>query len=344
MEKTIWSRPGFEPTRMGLGCLPVQRLDLEQGVRLIRMAYDAGVRFFDTARAYSDSEQKVGLALADVRNDVLLATKTTAKNAQSFWADLKTSLETLKTDVIDLYQFHNPPFVPVPGGEDGLYDAMLEAKAQGKIKAIGITQHSGTLAMQAIESGLYDTLQYPFNHLASEQDIKLVKACKEAGMGFIAMKALSGGLITDASRPFAFLRQYEQVVPIWGVQRVSELEQLLAMENDPPALDDAMKAKIDQDRQALSGAFCRGCGYCQPCPVGIPIENANRMTQLLQRSPTAGWLTPEMHERMLKIKDCIECKACESRCPYHLKPYETLKEHLAFYEKLYFEKHPKGQA
>ncbi len=340
METTTWRKAGISPTRMGFGCLPIQRLGKKEAAALVRRAYDAGARFFDTARAYTDSEEKVALALGDVRSEIIIATKTAAKTAAEFERDLAASLKTLQTNYIDIYQFHNPPFVPIPGGADGLYDAMKRAQSEGKVRFIGITQHSGERAMQAVRSGLYDTLQYPFNRLATDEDIALVRACEEAGMGFIAMKALSGGLVTDAAIPFAYLRQFEHVVPIWGFQREEELQQVLGFEATPPALDDEMRKKIDQDRAQLAGSFCRGCGYCLPCPAGIPINNANRMTQLLTRSPVQGWLTPEMRAEMRRIDECIQCRACESRCPYHLKPYETLKGHLDFYEELYKHYHP----
>lgn len=335
MEKITWKRPNLTVTRMGFGCLPIQRLETNDAARLVRRAFDAGVTFFDTARAYSDSEHKVSLALGDVRERVVLATKTAAKTADGFWKDLETSLHTLGTSYIDVYQFHNPGFVPRPGGADGLYDAALKARAEGKIRFIGITQHSLERANEAVDSGLYDTLQYPFNHLATEGDIALVEKCGEAGMGFIAMKGLSGGLITDATLPFSFLRAYPHVVPIWGIQRESELAQFLALENDPPVLDEALRARIEEDRLALSGSFCRGCGYCLPCPADIPIDTANRITQLLQRSPAAQWLTPEWKERMERIEDCIHCGACATRCPYGLKPFETLTGHLQYYRETY---------
>lgn len=335
MEKITWKRPNLTVTRMGFGCLPIQRLESSEAARLVRRAFDAGVTFFDTARAYSDSEYKVSLALGDVRDRVVLATKTAAKTADAFWKDLETSLRTLNTSYIDVYQFHNPGFVPRPGGADGLYDAALKARAEGKIRFIGITQHSLERANEAVDSGLYDTLQYPFNHLATEGDIALVEKCGEAGMGFIAMKGLSGGLITDATLPFSFLRAYPHVVPIWGVQRESELAQFLALEKDPPVLDEALRARIEEDRQALSGSFCRGCGYCLPCPADIPIDTSNRITQLLQRSPAAQWLTPEWKERMERIEDCIHCGVCATRCPYGLKPFETLPGHLQYYRETY---------
>ena len=331
MEKIRLGRTGIQVSRAGFGMLPIQRIPYEQSYALLRHAYDSGINFYDTARAYSDSEAKFGHALSDVRTNVVLATKTAAQNADEFWCDLKESLETLKTDYIDIYQFHNPSFVPMPGGADGLYDAALEAQRQGKIRHIGITQHTLKLAQEAVASGLYATMQYPFNHVASEAERALVQSCARADMGFIAMKALSGGLVVDARLPFAFLSQYDGLVPIWGMQRMSELDQILDMAACPPVLDADLAAKIAHDRETLSGAFCRSCGYCMPCPVGIPIRDANRMIQLLTRSPSAQWLTDEWQVQMERVDLCTHCGLCEQKCPYSLKPYETMPDHLKFY-------------
>ena len=209
------------------GALPVQRVSDEYAAFLLRKAYDSGITFFDTARAYSDSEKKIALALSDVRENIVIATKTGAKDAAGFWRDLETSLATLKTDYIDVYQLHNPPFCPKPGDESGLYDAMLEAKRQGKIRYLGFTNHRIDVAREAVLSGLYDTLQYPFCYLAIEKDIELVKLCREHDVGFICMKALAGGLITRSDVAYAFLAQYP-VAPIWGVQRESELDEFIS--------------------------------------------------------------------------------------------------------------------
>ena len=331
MDKFILGRTVLEISRTGFGMLPLQRISFDDARALLRRAYEAGVTYFDTARAYSDSEEKFGYSLADVRKDIVLATKTGAKDARTFWEHLETSLRNCKTDYIDIYQFHNPGFVPRPGGEDGLYDAAVEAKKQGKIRHISITNHSLDRAFEAVESGLYDTLQYPFNHLASAREVELVNLCREKNVGFIAMKALSGGLVTDAVLPFSYIRQFDNVVPIWGFQRMSELEQVLGFSENPPALDDDLRARIAKDRSELVGAFCRSCGYCLPCPANIPINNANRMEQLLTRSPYKAWISPMWQEMMERIENCIHCGVCAKRCPYELKPYETLPHQLAFY-------------
>ena len=213
---------------------------------------------------------------------------------------------------------------------------MLEAKAQGKIRHIGITYHRLAVANEAIDSGLYETLQFPFCYLATEKDLELVKNSKEADMGFIAMKALSGGLINNSAAAYAFEAQYDNVLPIWGVQRKSELEEFISYIDNPPVMNDEIKALIEHDRKELSGEFCRGCGYCMPCPAGIEINNCARMSLMLRRAPSDAQLTPEMQEKMKKTENCLHCNKCKSKCPYGLdtpallqKNYEDYKRVLA---------------
>ncbi|MCI5661400.1 MAG: aldo/keto reductase [Clostridia bacterium] len=331
MEKMILGRTGLEISRSGFGALPIQRVSFEEAARLLNRALDAGINYIDTARAYSDSEAKIGAGVGNRRSEFFIATKTHAKTGEALKKDLETSLRELKTDVIDVYQFHNPGFVPVPGGEDGLYDAAVQARREGKIRFIGITQHSIERAFQAVNSGLYDTMEYPFNHLSTERDRELVRLCSEKNVGFVAMKALSGGLVTDARLPFVFLREYANVVPIWGFQKMEELNQIIDMEQNPPVRTDEIDRLIERDRRELSGAFCRSCGYCLPCPADIKIPQANRMMQLLGRAVWQNYVTSEWQREMEKIENCVHCGACAKRCPYGLKPYESMREQLKGY-------------
>ena len=293
------------------------------------------MRFFDTARAYSDSEEKLGAAFDGMREKVYIATKTAALTVEGFWKDLETSLATLKTDYIDIYQFHNPAFCPKPGDGSGLYEAMLEAKAQGKIRHIGITNHRLTVATEAIESGLYETLQFPFCYLATKKDIEVEEACSKAGMGFIAMKALAGGLINNSKAAYAFMLQHENVLPIWGIQREHELDEFLSYQESEPTIEEVQYV-IDADLKELQGEFCRGCGYCMPCPVGIEINNCARMSLMIRRAPSEAQLTEEMQAKMKKIEECLHCGKCAAKCPFGLdtptlleKNYKDYKEILA---------------
>lgn len=331
MAKVTLGRTGITVEKNSFGALPIQRISTAEAVKLLRKAYDHGVTFYDTARWYTDSEEKVGEAFDGMREKVYIATKTGAKTVEQFWADLHTSLTNLRTDYIDIYQFHNPAFCPKPGDGTGLYEAMLEARDKGMIRHIGITNHRLNVAHEAVDSGLYETLQFPFCYLATDKDIALAEDCKAANMGFIAMKALSGGLITNSRAAYAFLAQYDHVLPIWGVQRESELDEFLSYIDNPPVLDDELRAVIEKDRGELLGDFCRGCGYCMPCPVGIEINNCARMSLLIRRAPSAAQLTPEMQAKMKKIEDCLHCGKCKSKCPYSLDTPTLLEKNYKDY-------------
>lgn len=323
---------GITVNRNGFGALPIQRVTLDVAKKILRKAYDNGINFYDTARSYSDSEMKLGEGLSDVRENVYIATKTPSTTVEGFWNDLETSLKLLKTDYIDIYQFHNPSFCPKPGDGTGLYEAMLEAKAQGKIRHIGITNHRVTVAKEAVESGLYETLQFPFSYLASEKDEELVRLCKEKNVGYICMKALSGGLITHSDAAYAYLAQFDNVLPIWGVQRESELDEFISYNDNPPVMTDEIKALIENDRKELAGDFCRGCGYCMPCPKGIQINQCARMSQMIRRAPSAEWLSEYWQKEMARTEECISCGACTKKCPYSLNTPVLLKKNYEDYK------------
>ena len=284
MTTVTLGKTGITVNKNGFGALPIQRITKEEAAKLLRKAYDGGITYFDTARAYSDSEEKIGYALSDVRNHIYLATKTAATTAEGFWKDLETSLRLLKTDCIDVYQFHNPAVCPKPGDESGLYDAALKAREQGKIRFISITNHRLAVANEAVDSGLYATLQFPFCYLCSEKD--------------------------------------------------HELDEFLSYIDNPPVMDDEIRTLIENDRKQLFGSFCRACGYCMPCPAGIEINTCARMSLLLRRSPSELQLTPEVQAKMMKIKDCLHCGHCMSKCPYGLNTPELLQRNLKDYEEV----------
>lgn len=324
---------GIIANKNGFGALPIQRIDKDSAVQLIHMALRGGVNFFDTARAYSDSEEKLGAAFAGIdRSSYYLATKTAAKTGEQLRTELATSLNNLRTDYVDIYQLHCAPKCFRPEDADGVYAAALEAKKEGKIKHIGITAHLLNVAQEAVESGLYETLQFPFAYISGEQEIALVKKCADAGMGFLGMKGLAGGLLTNSKLCYWFACQYESVLPLWGVQKESELAEFLSYQDNPPVMDDEMKAVYEKDLKELSGDFCRGCGYCMPCPKGIQINNCARISQLLRRSPSKNWLSEEWQANMAKIKECIHCNQCASKCPYGLDTPKLLEKNLEDYE------------
>ncbi len=333
MQTMILGKTGLTVTKPAFGALPIQRRDKDEAARILRRAYEGGIRYFDTANAYTDSEEKIGLALADVREDIVISTKSMGRDYDTVSAHICSSLERLRTDYIDLFQFHmvsNWDEI-----DDGAYQAALDAQAKGYIRHIGVTSHSINFSREAVESGRFETLQYPFSYLSSPEEAELVRSCLDHGMGFIAMKALAGGLLSNARVVHAFMREQAGVAPIYGVQTMEELEQWLALAAEDPALDEELQAVIDADRAQLGGQFCRSCGYCMPCPQGIEIRNCARMDMLIRRSPWRPYFTPQWQAKMNKIDDCVECGRCKARCPYHLDTPKVLKYMLKDYREFY---------
>ena len=333
--KTIeLGKTGIVTPQNAFGALPVQRTDVETAVRILRRAHEGGMTYFDTARAYSDSEHKLGLAFEGIRDQIFIATKTMATTPEGFREQLDTSLAELRTDYVDVYQFHCAEQVYRPGDGTGMYECMLEAKEAGKIRHIGITAHKIGVAFEAVESGLYETLQFPFSYLAGPREIELVRLCAERNVGFICMKGLAGGLITNSRAAMAFMTQFDNTLPIWGIQRESELEEWLAFMDETPSYSGDIQAFVEREQQELSGNFCRGCGYCEPCPVGITIHQCARMSLMLRRAPSASWLSDHWQTEMAKIENCLHCGRCASRCPYELDTPSLLEKNWADYQRV----------
>lgn len=337
MEVTRLGRTNLSVTRSAFGVLPLQRTEMNEAVRILRRAYDAGITLYDTARSYTDSEEKIGRALSDVRSSIVIATKSNSPTRSGLLANLETSLRTLRTDYVDILQLHTPPKMPDPDDPESSYAGLLEAREKGMARFIGFTNHSLEHAAAAVDSGLYDVLQYPLCSLSNDEDLAIIERCRTADVGLLAMKPLSGGLLTNAKTAFAFLRRYENVIPLWGVQTMDELEQILALAADPPELDARMLDEIEQDRRELAGSFCRACGYCLPCPADIPIPMAARMGLLLQRMPFRQFLSEDWYEKMHRVENCRDCGQCRERCPYDLDPPVLLRAMLEDYEKFYEE-------
>ena len=335
MKTVILGKTGLEVTKPAMGCLPVQRCSEDDAVRLLRAAYEGGIKYFDTANMYTDSEKKIGLALSDVRSDIVISTKSAAPTGKGVLEHIENSLNMMKTDYIDLFQFHQIKEVPDFEDPDGIYAAALEAKKKGYIRHIGFTSHRVDVAEQAIDSGMFETCQFPFSYISSDRDLALAERCRENNMGYIAMKGLAGGLLTNVRACHAFMNCYDNVVPIWGIQRMEELQQWLDVAEEDPQMDDELAAFIESERKQLAGSFCRSCGYCMPCTVGIEIRNCARMDMLLRRSPWQQYMTDEWYAKMQQIHDCIGCGLCSSRCPYGLDTPKLLKYMLKDYNEFY---------
>lgn len=332
MKNITLGKTGITVPQNAFGALPIQRISKDAAVKLLRRAYNGGMTFFDTARAYTDSEQKLGEAFSGMRDKIYIASKTMAKTPEEFWEQLDTTLKNLRTDYLDVYQFHCVDKCYAPDNGTGMYECMLKAKEQGKIRHIGITAHKVGIAEEIAESGLYETLQFPFSYLSSERELRLVETCQKNNVGFIAMKGLAGGLLTNSRACMAFMMQFDNVLPIWGIQRENELDEWLSFMDNPPKFDNEVSAFIEKEKEELTGEFCRGCGYCMPCPAEIMINQCARMALMLRRAPSETWLSDNMQAEMMKIEECLNCGQCIGKCPYELNTPELLKRNLEDYK------------
>ncbi len=333
MKTIILGQTNLAVTKPAFGALPIQRCSEADAIAILRRAYEGGIRYFDTANMYTDSEEKIGKALSDVRGDIVISTKSAGRDYRTVAEHIQLSLERMKTDYIDLFQFHQ-----VSNWEEidsGAWEAAVEAKEKGYVRHIGATSHLLSFACEMGESGRVETMQYPFSYLSGEEEFRLVRRCREKNVGYIAMKALAGGMLSNARAVHAFMGAQDGVVPIYGIQTMEELEQWLALAEEDPTLDEELQAVIDADRAQLAGQFCRSCGYCMPCPQGIEIRNCARMDMLIRRSPWRPYFTPEWQEKMNRINDCLDCGRCKSRCPYGLDTPKVLKYMLKDYWEFY---------
>ncbi|MBN1351209.1 aldo/keto reductase [candidate division KSB1 bacterium] len=326
MRKVRLGRTNLMASKTAFGALPIQRINMNDAKKLLRKAYNAGINFFDTARGYTDSEEKIGSALHDVRHEMIIATKSGAADRTTLLQQLETSLRNLRTDYVDILQLHNPSRLPDADDPESSYAGLLEAQKKGMVRFLGLTSHMLKLAVEAVTSGKYDTIQFPLSALSSKEELELIDICKMHDAGVIAMKALCGGLLTNIPAAFSFLNQFDTVVPIWGIQLEKELDEFLSLDRDPPELSQAMLSAIDNERERLSGDYCRGCGYCLPCPEEIPIPMAARITFLMQRAPTEIFITREWQEKIGRIENCRMCEHCIQHCPYELNVPAILKK------------------
>ena len=330
MRKIVLGKTNLKVTKTAFGALPIQRRTIEDAVEVLRMAKDTGINFFDTARAYTDSEKKVGIAFKNCREDVIIATKTHITSLHDVKRNLETSLEMLQTDYIDIYQFHNAKDVPMI--DSPMYQFIVDMKNQGVIKHIGVSAHSYDSAVKAVESGLYETLQYPIFCLSDEKDLGLIQKCKDNNVGIIAMKGMGGGLIDNPKVAFSFFEKYDNISTIWGIQSKEELNDFVELEKNPPVMDGVFKKEIKKYKEELGGDFCRSCGYClSACPAEIKISNCARMSQLLKRAVWQDFVSDTWQENMKKIEECIECRKCIEKCPYSLDIPNLLKKNLKEY-------------
>ena len=327
MEYRILGKTGLTISRLGFGGIPIQRIDAEGTKALMHRLKAAGVNFIDTARGYTVSEEYLGYALEGIREDFIIATKSMARTKQAMAADIDISLKNLRTDYIDLYQVHNatPEQLAQVTAPGGALEALLEAKAAGKIRHIGLTAHSLETFKLALDLDWVETFMFPYNIVETQAE-KLIRACAEKNIGFIDMKPLAGGAIEDATAALRYICANPAVtVVIPGMADSAELDQNIAAVNDTSPITPQENAKFLEIRSALGTNFCRRCNYCQPCAAGISISSAFLFDGYLSRYGLADWARGRYATLPVKASACIGCGACEDRCPYNLPIRDMLK-------------------
>ena len=327
MEYRVLGKTGLKISRMGFGGIPIQRIDAEGTKVLMHQLKDAGVNFIDTARGYTVSEEYLGYALEGIREDFVIATKSMARTREAMAADIEISLKNLRTDYIDLYQVHNatPEQVRQVVAPGGALEALLEAKAAGKIGHIGLTSHSLDTFKMALDMDWVETFMFPYNIVETQAEDLIEEAAKR-NIGFICMKPLAGGAIENATLALRYICANDAVtVVIPGMADPRELTENIAAVSDTSAITAEEKAAFLEIRSALGTNFCRRCNYCQPCAAGINISGAFLFQGYLKRYGLGEWAKGRYAAMPKHASDCIGCGACESRCPYNLPIRQMLK-------------------
>jgi predicted aldo/keto reductase-like oxidoreductase len=327
-------KTGLTVSEVGFGCIPIIRLQMDNAVKVLCHAYDQGITFYDTANMYRDSEAKIGQALSTVRDKVVIATKTIRRDAAGLRESLEKSLRMLKMDYIDLYQFHqvaNDVEWNKIRQEGGAWDEAQKAMAQGKIRFLGVTSHNLQMAVKLVQTGLFSTVQFPFNFIETEAGDNLHVQARQEGIGIIAMKPFAGGVIDNAPLAFKYLRQFPEVIPIPGFDTIQSVDEIVSIYEKSNVINNQDIETIKKYRLELGREFCRRCEYCQPCPNGVIITPA--MGYPIVASRMSGEVSVQfLKAPMESTLKCTGCGECVERCPYELPIPEILKKNYDLFE------------
>jgi predicted aldo/keto reductase-like oxidoreductase len=337
MEKIRLGKTDMTVTRLGFGGIPIQRLNDDAAVKVVSRCLDLGINFLDTANGYTTSEERIGRAVKGRRHDVFIATKTFPGTPKDIEKNLALSLKRLDTDYIDLYQFHGvndqATLDKILDPENGLYKVFEKARKAGKIRHIGITSHKMDAAKVQVKTGRFETVMFPFNFVTSEPADELLPLCREHDVGFIVMKPMAGGMLSNATIAFKYLLQFPDIAIIPGIEKVGEIEEIVSIYYGPHRMTAAENKLMQQMKAELGTRFCRRCDYCQPCPQEIPISMVLSFPSFVKRLPPDWYLkSPFIPGAMAKAAGCTECGECEARCPYQLPIREMLAEAYTLFE------------
>lgn len=336
MEKIRLGKTEMMVTKLGFGGLPIQRVSEEEAVAVVRRCLDLGINFIDTSVGYTTSEERIGKAISGRWEGLILATKTHARTRDELKSQLKLSLERLGVDYIDLYQFHDINDLDSLRrllAPDGPMAEVQEAMRVGLIRHVGISSHVMDVAKEAVKSDRFETIMFALNFITNEAGSELLPLAREHDVGFIAMKPLAGGMLENITIAFKYLFQFPDVVPLVGIEKVHEIEEIVQLLAGPQAMTEAELAEMQRIREELGTRFCRHCQYCQPCPQGVLISHVFYIRSFVKRMPPELIFTSEMIDEVIaKVDDCIQCGECEEKCPYGLPISEMLQEEASWYQ------------
>ncbi len=337
MEKLRLGQTELMISKLGFGGIPIQRLNEDGAVDVVKRCLDLGITFIDTANGYTTSEERIGKAIAGRREGLIIATKSGARTREEMEEHLELSLKRLGADYIDIYQFHNVcdtkglEMVLDPNGPMAVAE---EAKRKGKIKHISITSHSMDIAKEAVKTDRFETIMFPFNFITSEAAEELLPLARKHDVGFIAMKPLAGGMLDNVTIAFKYLFQFPDVVPIPGIEKTEEIEEIFQVLEGPREMTAAEEKEMQRLKNELGTRFCRRCDYCQPCTMEIPISMVITSSSFAKRMPTQSLFSGDIATGLEKALECSECGECEERCPYHLPIIEMIAEQAEWYQEL----------
>jgi len=336
MEKVRFGKTGLMVSKIAFGGIPIQRLSVSDAVAVVQGAIALGVNFIDTATGYTDSQTKIGLAIKGTpRDSLVLASKSGARDKKTFLENLDNTLKQLGTDYVDLYQHHGIGMgagdYEVIMGEGGAYEGMMEAVAAGKIRFPAFSSHSIPAAVRIMREGKFAAVQLPFNYVDDEAAKEAIPLAKELDVGFIAMKPFGGGLLDDARLSIKYLSQFDSIVPDPGIERLSEIEEIVRIVEAGEAFSPEDAAAIENKRLELGKTWCHRCDYCQPCPQGIRISNILTVESFMKRLPFDR-ASAMAGQSMETAKSCTGCRECVGRCPYNLSIPDLIKDKLALWE------------
>jgi len=322
-------------SKLGFGSIPIQRVPDDEAIAIIRRSLELGITYIDTANAYTTSEGRIGRAISDRKGELVLSTKSQSRTPEGIAKHLQQSLEQLAVRSIDLYQIHNVSSfdqLEIVLDPNGPMPTLEKARREGKVKHIGITCHQIDVAKAAVRSDRFETIMFPLNFVASEAADELVPLAREHDVGFIAMKPLAGGMIDNATIAIKYLLQFPDVVPIPGIERVPEIEEIMGVVEGTWAMTPAEQSEMQRITQESGNQFCRRCDYCQPCTAEIPISTVMAFPSMARRMPRERLFSGFIADSMEKAANCTECGNCEERCPYHLPIMEMIAKHVEWYE------------